>query len=78
MKLLPDWRDVLSKAWSVKFMLLAIIASGAETAVAIMQPMWETQLPAGIFAALAGLLTSAAMVARLLAQREAEEDGGNK
>lgn len=71
MKLLPDWRNVLRKAWSIKFMVLAAIMSGAEVVMSILQP--SNTLPPGVFAALAGVVTSAALVARLLAQNEAKD-----
>lgn len=71
MKLLPNWRDVLAKAWSIKFMVLAAIMSGVEVVMSILQP--SNTLPPGVFAALAGVVTSAALVARLLAQNEAEK-----
>lgn len=71
MKLLPNWRDVLRKAWSIKFMVLAAIMSGVEVVMSILQP--SNTLPPGVFAALAGVVTSAALVARLLAQNEAEK-----
>jgi len=72
MKLLPNWRDVLHKAWSIKFMLLAAFMSGIEVVMSILQP--SNTLPPGVFAALAGVVTSAALVARLLAQNEAGHD----
>ena len=70
MTLLPNWRDVLKKAWSIKFMLLAGLMSGAEVVMQILQP--SNTLPPGIFAALAGVVTSVALVARLMAQNEAD------
>lgn len=72
MKLLPNWRDVLHKAWSIKFMLLAAFMSWIEVVMSILQP--SNTLPPGVFAALAGVVTSAALVARLLAQNEAGHD----
>ena len=76
MTLLPNWREVLRKAWSVKFMLLAALMSGGEVVMQILLP--SNSLPPGVFAALAGVVTSAAIVARLLAQNEAgkADDGG--
>lgn len=71
MKLLPNWREVFRKAWSIKFMLLAAAMSGGEVVMQILQP--SNSLPPGVFAALAGVVTSAALVARLLAQNEAEK-----
>lgn len=72
MTLLPNWREVLRKAWSIKFMVLAAVMSGAEVVMSILEP--SNTLPAGIFAALAGVVTSVALVARLLAQNEADHD----
>lgn len=69
MTLLPNWRGVLRKAWSIKFMVLAALMSGAEVVMSILQP--SNTLPPGVFAALAGVVTSVALVARLLAQNEA-------
>ena len=49
MKLLPNWRDVLAKAWSIKFMVLAAVMSGIEVVMSILQP--SNTLPPGVFAA---------------------------
>jgi len=72
MNLLPDWQVVLKKAWSVKFMVFAALLSGCEAAVSILQPAIADALPPGLFATGAGLVTAAALVARVLAQNEAE------
>lgn len=74
MKLLDDWRAVLNKAWSIKFMLGAALLSGVEVVMSILQP--SNTLPPGVFAALAGVVTSMALVARLMAQNEADKDDG--
>lgn len=71
MTLLPDWKQVIRKAWSVKFMVLAALLSGCEVAVSILQPAITESLPPGVFASLAGLVTAGALVARVLAQTEA-------
>lgn len=76
MKLLDNWRDVLRKAWSIKFMILAALMSGAEVVMGILQP--SNTLPPGVFAALAGVVTSLALVARLMAQNEADHDDEQK
>ncbi|TXH57180.1 MAG: hypothetical protein E6Q97_04765 [Desulfurellales bacterium] len=76
MKLLPDWRRVLEKAWSIKFMLLAGLLSGCEVVMSILEP--SNTLPAGVFAALAGVVTSLALVARLMAQNEADHDADDQ
>ncbi len=71
MTLLPDWQQIIRKAWSVKFMVLAALLSGCEAAVSILQPAIAESLPPGVFASLAGLVTAGALVARVLAQTEA-------
>ena len=80
MTLLPDWQQIVRKAWSVKFMVLAALLSGCEAAVSILQPAIAESLPPGVFASLAGLVTAGALVARVLAQTEAapvEEDASD-
>lgn len=71
MKLLADWKAVMRKAWSIKFMIGAAMLSGIEVVMSILQP--SNALPPGVFAALAGVVTSMALVARLLAQTEADK-----
>ena len=81
MTLLPDWQQIIKKAWSVKFMVLAALLSGCEAAVSILQPAIAESLPPGVFASLAGLVTAGALVARVLAQTEATPevaDAANK
>ena len=73
MTLLPDWKRILTKAWSIKFMLGAAALSGVEVVMSILQP--SNTLPPGVFAALAGVVTSLALVARLLAQNEVGDGG---
>lgn len=65
MKMIPEWREILRRAWSVRLMLLAGILSGAEVAL----PYFAHVLPAGSFAALSAITVGAALVARLVAQR---------
>jgi hypothetical protein len=76
MRLLDNWREVFRKAWSIKFMLLAGLLSGVEVVMSILQP--SNTLPPGVFAALAGVVTSLALVARLMAQNEADNDDEQK
>ena len=66
MKLLPNWRRVLSRAWSVRLIVLA----GALTGIEAILPLLGDALPipAGSFAALSFLVVAGAFVARLIAQ----------
>jgi hypothetical protein len=66
MKLIPDWRRVLQKAWSIRLLILAGVLSGAEMAL----PLFHGFLPIhpGVFTSLTFVTVAAAFVARLIAQ----------
>ncbi|CAB4130933.1 hypothetical protein UFOVP121_46 [uncultured Caudovirales phage] len=66
MKLYNNWKDIVRKAWSVRFMAAAGILSGVEVAL----PYLQDAMPRGTFAALSGIFVGAAFVARLVAQKE--------
>lgn len=65
MKLYENWKEILTKAWSVRFMLLAAVLSGLEAMMPVIGPV----LPTGTFAALSFVATAAAAVARVVAQK---------
>ena len=65
MKLYDNWKDIVRRAWSVRFMAAAGILSGAEVAL----PFFQDFIPRGTFAALSGICVGSAFVARLVAQR---------
>lgn len=66
-KLIDDWRAVLKRAWSLKFSLLAALLGAAEMAVQFYQP---ASIRPGVFAAIAGTVSLASALARLVAQTE--------
>lgn len=66
MKLIPDWRKVLKKAWSVKCMLLA----GAFTCAEVLLPLYSAALPRGIFAGLSTLAILGGLYFRVVLQKE--------
>lgn len=66
MKLLSNWRGVLERAWSIRLMILAALLSGGEVAAPYLDGVVD--LPQGVFAAMSGLISAAALLARLLAQ----------
>ncbi len=66
MTLIEDWQKVLTKAWSVKFNILAIIFGATEAVL----PQLQDAIPPGTFAVLAALAAGASLVSRLLAQKE--------
>jgi hypothetical protein len=68
MKLIPGWRRTMTRAWSIRLMAIAAVLSGLEVAVMFWVPDW----PDGVLAALSGLITLAAFVARIFAQQNME------
>ena len=71
MTLLPDWQDILRRAWSVRLIALAFALTVAEVALSLLSP-GALGLPPGTFALLSGLASAGAFVARLLAQGDDE------
>ena len=67
MKLIPNWREVLARAWSIRLMLAAGLFSGLEIALPLFHDVFP--LDRGVFAALSLIFTAVAFVTRLLAQR---------
>lgn len=72
MQLLPHWKRVLLRAWSVRFIVLAAILSGLEVAVPFLQGVID--IPPGLFAAIAGLVSMLALMARVLIQNGGKLD----
>lgn len=68
--LLPDWRRILRRAWSLRLAALAGLLSAAE----VILPLYADALPRGLFAALSGVTITAAMLARLVAQKGMHDD----
>ncbi|WP_299812453.1 hypothetical protein [uncultured Roseibium sp.] len=69
MHLVPNWRTVLQRAWTVRLMILAVLLSGEEVAL----PFLGDFIAPGWFAALSALTVAAAFVARILAQRNMKD-----
>jgi hypothetical protein len=71
LQLVEDWRWVLKRAWSVRFIVLAGVLSGTEVAIQVVIAYGvRVPVPGGVFAAGAGLTTVAAFVARFVAQKK--------
>ena len=68
MQLLANWKTILAKAWSVRLIILAVILSGIEVMLPLLQPALEGTMPKGLFAALAGIASASALAARIIAQ----------
>lgn len=71
MTVIVNWRRVLRKTWSVRFIILASALSVAEVATPI---LGEGRIETGYFAALSGISTVGAFVARIVAQKEFENE----
>lgn len=69
MKLVHNWRDVLRKAWSVRWMVVAALLSGLEVAL----PFFAESFPRGLFAAGSFVTVAGAFVARFIAQKGLSE-----
>ncbi|SMC57030.1 hypothetical protein SAMN06297251_10436 [Fulvimarina manganoxydans] len=67
----PNWKSIAKRAWSIRLMLLAGVLSGAEVALPLLDGLLT--IHPGLFAAASGLVTAAAFVARLIAQRDLDE-----
>lgn len=65
-----DWQWVLKRSWSVRFLALAALLSGAEAIL----PLFSDAVPAGMFAVLSFITTAAAFVARFVAQSREEKE----
>jgi hypothetical protein len=66
MKLYDNWKEILRKAWSIRFMVIAAVLSGIE----IVLPMFSEQFPRNVFAILSFIFVGAAFMSRIIAQRD--------
>ena len=73
-QLLPDWRTVLRRAWSLRLILLAGLLTGCEAVLSAAGTDW---LPVPVWARMVILfgVLGAAFVARLLAQKDDDGQG---
>lgn len=68
MKLYSNWKDIVRKAWSIKFILLAGILSATE----VILPLFFDYFDRGTFAILSFIAVSGAFISRLIAQKDIE------
>lgn len=68
MELLPNWRELLGKAWSFRFAALASIFSAAEVALPFLAPSLSESIPPKTMAAIAAVTALAGAISRLIAQ----------
>lgn len=66
MQLTEDWKVILKKAWSIRFIVLAGILSGIE----VILPFFADSIPRGTFAILSFLAVGGAFISRIVAQKD--------
>ena len=66
MTLHDNWQTLIRKAWSAKFMVLALLL----TMAAVTLPLFSDAVPQKMFAVLSGLAVAGAFVSRLIAQKD--------
>ena len=71
MKLTDNWREILQRAWSIRLIVLAGLLSGVEVLLGIFAD--SPPIPRGTFAAISGIVTMGAFVARIVAQKDVAE-----
>jgi len=64
LKLAPEWRNIMHRAWSMRLGALAAVLSGVE----VVLPLFANEVPRNLFAALSFVAVIGAMVARVVAQ----------
>jgi hypothetical protein len=67
MRLIDDWKWVITRAWSARLMLVAAGLSGCEALMSVFAD--NPPIPRTAFAVLFCIITAAAFVARIIAQR---------
>ncbi len=65
MTLLVDWRKILRRAWSMRFMALAIVVTILEAVL----PIYGDTIPRGIFSIATAIAIAGGMVSRVVAQK---------
>ena len=61
----PNYKEIVRRSWSLRFIILAGVLSGLE----VILPFFSDEIPRNLFAILSFLAVSAAFVARLVAQK---------
>lgn len=64
MRLLPDWKRIARRAWSIRLSIIAAMLSGAE----VVLPLFIDVLPRNLFASLSFVAVVGAAVARVVYQ----------
>ena len=68
MTLLPEWKWLIRKTWSIRLVILSALLSGFE----VILPLFVDTIPRNLFAALSMCSAIAAGIARVVAQPKME------
>jgi len=66
MKLIPDYKRVLKRAWSIRWAVFSGMFGGVEAFL----PLFSDAIPRGLFALLAVITSLATVISRLVVQKE--------
>lgn len=69
-ELVPEWKKILKKAWSVRLIAAAGLLQGLE----MILPLFVHSMPKGVFASLAIPVTAAAFASRVIAQKGFQDE----
>jgi hypothetical protein len=70
LELLADWKNILKKAWSVRFVVFGGLCDGFVIAL----PYWSESIPRAPFTALAIAASIGALVSRVTPQKNMSND----
>lgn len=68
MNLIPDWKRIIRRAWSVRLVMLSGVLAGAE----VVLPLFVDAMPRNVFALLSMAAAVGGTVARVVAQPKME------
>jgi len=63
-----DWKNILKRAWSIRWMAAAAAFSAAE----VIAPLFSDVVPRSVFAVLSGLAVGGGVVARVMVQKDVQ------
>ena len=70
MKLASEWKCIVQKAWSFRFMVLAGVFTTAETVL----PYFTDLIPRGVFTVLTLVAVTGGLISRVIAQKGVTND----
>lgn len=70
MKLHSNWKLILRRAWSIRLIILSALFSAAELVI----PVYGDVLPRDAFAILSAIACAGAIIARVVTQKEFQDD----